>query len=612
MMLSGARQGALSGIRRVIATAMSRDLSAFVLPGPAIARSRGLDLAGSNLIIVGTPRHAGVLIIVGSIAEGLQDAAAVVYAQMPRPRAILALGAGDIAPLPVADVSAPLTQDGLRSGLAELRRVVEAGAFHVDAADFTAAALEVRIEYTCPMHPEVIRDEPGDCPKCGMTLVPRETSAVGHGGHEQAQNMAETVDHSEHAPKSDDSCHAGHDETAKDAAYTCPMHPEVVSDEPGKCPKCGMNLVKADGEGGQGHEGHGTHGGHDEHSSEPVDGIEPHFMSMVELTKDQPRSSDGLQMEWIEAPFGPFFPGLPAGLHLSLTLDGDTVAGSDARSLVGMADLPGGTAMAPGQFVDHLAAMQLSPIAYRALACAAIEDAAGIAFGADDRRARAAAIERERIASHLSWLAEFGVQTGFLWLAGRAGALQLAVQGAGTAEIVALAGPIGRLIRRVQAAPLMRMRLRGIGRFGKDRVAWGPVDRARGGGSDARSDDATLKELGFGIRVRNGGDALARMMLRCDEIDQSIGLIATAGTLAAPMLADVGVVSGEGAASIETPRGAARLTVTLTDGKVTGAELETPSTAHLALIDDLTRQRELGDALVAVGSLDLSPWEMRG
>ncbi len=28
------------------------------------------------------------------------------------------------------------------------------------------------------------------------------------------------------------------------AAYTCPMHPEVLSDKPGKCPKCGMNLVK--------------------------------------------------------------------------------------------------------------------------------------------------------------------------------------------------------------------------------------------------------------------------------------------------------------------------------------------------------------------------------
>ena len=26
--------------------------------------------------------------------------------------------------------------------------------------------------------------------------------------------------------------------------FTCPMHPEVILDKPGKCPKCGMNLVK--------------------------------------------------------------------------------------------------------------------------------------------------------------------------------------------------------------------------------------------------------------------------------------------------------------------------------------------------------------------------------
>jgi hypothetical protein len=28
------------------------------------------------------------------------------------------------------------------------------------------------------------------------------------------------------------------------AAYACPMHPEVTSDKPGKCGKCGMTLVK--------------------------------------------------------------------------------------------------------------------------------------------------------------------------------------------------------------------------------------------------------------------------------------------------------------------------------------------------------------------------------
>jgi len=28
------------------------------------------------------------------------------------------------------------------------------------------------------------------------------------------------------------------------AIYTCPMHPQVRADKPGKCPICGMTLVK--------------------------------------------------------------------------------------------------------------------------------------------------------------------------------------------------------------------------------------------------------------------------------------------------------------------------------------------------------------------------------
>jgi uncharacterized membrane protein len=31
-----------------------------------------------------------------------------------------------------------------------------------------------------------------------------------------------------------------------EAKYTCPMHPEIVAGGPGKCPQCGMDLVKID------------------------------------------------------------------------------------------------------------------------------------------------------------------------------------------------------------------------------------------------------------------------------------------------------------------------------------------------------------------------------
>jgi len=33
--------------------------------------------------------------------------------------------------------------------------------------------------------------------------------------------------------------------TGAKQTYTCPMHPDVVQDHPGQCPKCGMSLVRA-------------------------------------------------------------------------------------------------------------------------------------------------------------------------------------------------------------------------------------------------------------------------------------------------------------------------------------------------------------------------------
>jgi len=62
-------------------------------------------------------------------------------------------------------------------------------------------------KYLCPMDPEIARDKPGSCPKCGMPL-----------GLNPAWKPKSRI------------------------IYTCPMHPQIEQDHPGTCPICGMAL----------------------------------------------------------------------------------------------------------------------------------------------------------------------------------------------------------------------------------------------------------------------------------------------------------------------------------------------------------------------------------
>lgn len=76
-------------------------------------------------------------------------------------------------------------------------------------------------------------------------------SAVLSDGHEPSPGAAQghwNASHHEHSPNSavdGDHEHAEHgasDEGSRAQVYTCPMHAEVRASEPGRCPKCGMNL----------------------------------------------------------------------------------------------------------------------------------------------------------------------------------------------------------------------------------------------------------------------------------------------------------------------------------------------------------------------------------
>jgi FtsP/CotA-like multicopper oxidase with cupredoxin domain len=143
----------------------------------------------------------------------------------------------------------------------------------------------VPVVYVCPMHPEIVSEEPGSCPKCGMKLL--------------AQAAEETT-------------------------YVCPMHLEVTSDKPDRCPKCGMklvpeNLVSAGGEHehGHGHHGHGHHDHHGhgqghgepEHAHDAAQGIEWED-DMVEVNRmttpanmrwklvDRETGAENAQIDW--------------------------------------------------------------------------------------------------------------------------------------------------------------------------------------------------------------------------------------------------------------------------------------------------------------------------
>jgi FtsP/CotA-like multicopper oxidase with cupredoxin domain len=73
-------------------------------------------------------------------------------------------------------------------------------------------AVEAPSSFTCPMHPEVVSDQPGHCPDCGMKLLPSKLVAQA-GGHEHEGEHGHHM-HEHGAHEHGDHSHEGHDHAA--------------------------------------------------------------------------------------------------------------------------------------------------------------------------------------------------------------------------------------------------------------------------------------------------------------------------------------------------------------------------------------------------------------
>lgn len=269
----------------------------------------------------------------------------------------------------------------------------------------------------------------------------------------------------------------------------------------------------------------------------------PYGRPLAELGPDP----DGLRLDVVPVSIGPFFPRFPTGLVLDIRFSGDLVL--DVAIGEGALESPVG---APRPALRPFLQALSEPVPICQL-------------------------ELARAREHLRWLADALVAHGLPALGARS--LRLA-QRARPGDV----GAVRRLARLIGWTQVTRWSTRGVGKVPADDLAGlgaGPVARAAGLAEDVRLEDPAYRALGFEPIVRDGGDAAARWAVRLAEAAQSLDLAVRAGDVRTSLIGRV-----------ESPRGR------LESGTAASARL-------LALVPELLRETEWGDAVATVVSLDI-------
>jgi len=345
---------------------------------------------------------------------------------------------------------------------------------------------------------------------------------------------------------------------------------------------------------------------------------------------------------------GPFFPVLEEPASFRLFVEGETIVGCDYRGFYnhrGIEKL--GDSVLTYDKIPFVAERicGICGFIHSTCYCQAVEKAIELEVPRRAECLRSLMLELERVHSHLLWLGIAGHILGFdtvlmqswrirepvMWLTelisgsrktygmNVVGGVRRDVSKETAAKILEVIGVVAKEVAEVRRAiagdTTLLARTRGVGTLSGEKArefcVVGPPARASGVPIDARLDHPYAGYDAFPphLCMQEDGDTWARLLVRVDELEDSIRLIReiVAGLPEGPILAEVGEVpeGRVGVSAVEAPRGEA-IHFVETGGKDRPYRwrVRAPTFPNLQAVPTMVAGQTIADVPITLGSLD--------
>jgi Ni,Fe-hydrogenase III large subunit/Ni,Fe-hydrogenase III component G len=348
-------------------------------------------------------------------------------------------------------------------------------------------------------------------------------------------------------------------------------------------------------------------------------------------------------------PMGPFFPVLEEPAYWRLFVEGETIVGCDTRVFYnhrGIEKL--GDSVLTYNEIPYLAERicGICGFIHSTCYCQAVEKAAGIEVPRRGRYIRTIMLELERIHSHLLWLGIAGHIIGFdtvlmqtwrirepvMWLCeeisgnrktygmNTVGGLRRDIPNHLKPKLLEILAEVEKEATAVRNAIVgdttLHARTKGVGvltpEWAKKICVVGPPARGSGIAIDARIDHpyAAYDEVTARIVTQDAGDTWARVVVRVDELFESIRLVreALSAIPDGPICAEIKdeIPAGRvGVSVVEAPRGeAVHFVMTGGDNRPYRWRVRAPTYPNLQAVPAMVLNGTIADVPITLGSLD--------